>query len=287
MGTNSNPPLANSVRYRFGIYEANVGAGELLRDGSKIKLQEQPFQVLVAMLERPGEVVTREHLRQRLWPSDTFVDFDHSLNTAINKLREALRDSAANPRFIETKARRGYRFIAPVQVIANDAAHVGESPAVGETTSDSTAAASHRDDELAAIPPPHPARARTLIGLIQVMYLCFYVAALAKLRDVTSICERFSAGHGDKFAVGVLVAAVLGIPFRLYLATAVIFGYRKTGEKFLRIFPALFVLDELWAVSPFLLVDHIGVGLAFAATAALLYVPFSQRTLVRITYLVC
>jgi DNA-binding winged helix-turn-helix (wHTH) protein len=274
------------MRYRFGIYEADVRAGELLREGSKIKLQEQPFQVLVALLEHPGEIITREDLRQRLWPSDTFVDFDHSLNTAINKLREALRDSANNPRFIETKARRGYRFIAPVQVIADEGLLiVAEAAAPAPSVASRTSGIPVVDDgELAAIPPPHPIRARTLIGLIQVMYLCFYIAGLANLRDVTLICDRFSAGHGDKFAVAVLIAAVLGIPFRLYLLMAVIFNYRKTGEKFLRIFPVLFLLDELWAVSPFLLVDEIGIGLAFAATAALLYVPFSQRTLVRITY---
>src|SRR3954449_9982745 len=120
MGTNSNPAPAQGLRYRFGIYEADVRGGELLRDGVKVRLQEQPFQVLLVLLERPGEVVTRENLRERLWPADTFVDFDHSLNTAINKLREALRDSASNPRFIETKAKRGYRFIAPVQMIGDN-----------------------------------------------------------------------------------------------------------------------------------------------------------------------
>jgi cholera toxin transcriptional activator len=283
MGTNSNPAPADGLRYRFGVYEADVRAGELLRDGSKIRLQEQPFQVLRVLLERPGEVITREDLRQRLWPSDTFVDFDHSLNTAINKLREALRDSAANPRLIETKARRGYRFIAPVQVISNEISTVLPEPAVTRLIEPESAPVL-KNDEVMGIPRPHPVRTRTLMGLIQIMYLCFYVAALANLRDVTLICDRFSAGHGDKFAVAVLVAAVLGIPFRLYLLMAVIFDYRQTGAKFHRIFPALFLLDELWAVSPFLLIDYIGVGLAFAATAALLYVPFSQRTLVRLVY---
>src|SRR5689334_3510993 len=119
MPSSNNLPESGGQRIRFGIYEADVRAGELLRDGVKVKLQEQPFQVLLVLLERPGEIVTREDLRERLWPADTFVDFDHSLNTAINKLREALRDSASNPRFIETKAKRGYRFIAPVQVVGN------------------------------------------------------------------------------------------------------------------------------------------------------------------------
>ena len=101
---------------RFGTYELNPRAGELRKSGIKIKVQEQPFQVLVALLERPGEVVTREELREKLWPDHTFVDFDQGLNTAINKIREALIDSAANPRFVETVPRRGYRFIAPVEL---------------------------------------------------------------------------------------------------------------------------------------------------------------------------
>jgi Tol biopolymer transport system component/DNA-binding winged helix-turn-helix (wHTH) protein len=99
---------------RFGVYELDPRAGELRRGGVKVKIQEQPYQVLALLLERPGEVVLREELKRRLWPADTFVDFDHSLNAAIKRLRDVLRDSADNPRFIETLARRGYRFLAPV-----------------------------------------------------------------------------------------------------------------------------------------------------------------------------
>ena len=104
----------NSGAFRFGVYEVDTAAGELRKSRLRIKLQEQPFQILAVLLERSGEVVSREDLRRRLWPDDTFVDFDHSLNTAIGRLREALDDSADNPRFIETLPRRGYRFIAPV-----------------------------------------------------------------------------------------------------------------------------------------------------------------------------
>jgi TolB-like protein/DNA-binding winged helix-turn-helix (wHTH) protein/Tfp pilus assembly protein PilF len=99
---------------RFGVFEVDLRSGELRKQGVRIKLQEQPFQVLTVLLQRPGDVVTREELRSQNWPADTFVDFDNSLNTAINKLREALGDSADNPRFIETLPRRGYRFIASV-----------------------------------------------------------------------------------------------------------------------------------------------------------------------------
>ena len=98
----------------FGVFEVYLRPGELRKQGKRIKLQEQPFQVLTVLLRHPGEVVTREELRKQIWPQDTFVDFDNSLNTAINKLREALGDSADNPRFIETLPRRGYRFLAPV-----------------------------------------------------------------------------------------------------------------------------------------------------------------------------
>src|SRR5580700_884026 len=111
-----SPDYANGI-FRFGAYEADPGSGELRKSGFRLRVQEQPFHVLMVLLERPREVVTREELRQKLWPADTFVDFDHSLNTVINKLREALSDSASNPRFIETLARRGYRFLAPVEFV--------------------------------------------------------------------------------------------------------------------------------------------------------------------------
>ena len=102
---------------RFSTFEVNLHSGELRRRGQKVKLQEQPFQVLAALLERPGEVVTREELRSKLWPADTFVDFDHSLNAAIRRLRDALGESAETPIFVETVARRGYRFIGNVEKI--------------------------------------------------------------------------------------------------------------------------------------------------------------------------
>ncbi len=104
-----------SPRIHFGIFEVDLRSGELFRQGAKVKLQNQPFQLLAVLLDRPGEVVSREELRKRLWPRDTFVDFDHGLNKAINGLRTALRDQPKKPRFIETLPQRGYRFIAPVE----------------------------------------------------------------------------------------------------------------------------------------------------------------------------
>ena len=99
---------------RFGQFELDLRTAEIYKEGKRIKLQEQPCQVLALLTERPGELVSREELRKKLWPNDTFVDFDHGVNIAINKLRDALGDSPEKPRFIETLPRRGYRFIAPV-----------------------------------------------------------------------------------------------------------------------------------------------------------------------------
>ena len=99
---------------RFSVFELNLRSGELRKAGSRINLQGQSLQTLALLLERPGELVTRDELRQRLWPKDTFVDFDHGLNAVINRLRDRLGDSADSPRFVETVPRRGYRFIAPV-----------------------------------------------------------------------------------------------------------------------------------------------------------------------------
>lgn len=104
-------PAASHEVVRFDDYALDLRAGELRKAGRKIKLQEQPFQILAMLLRRAGDVVTREELRQRLWPENTFVDFDHSLNTAVKKLRQALNDEADKPRYIETLPRRGYRFV--------------------------------------------------------------------------------------------------------------------------------------------------------------------------------
>src|SRR5437764_9549370 len=110
MEASDHPPR----RVRFGVYEIDLRAAELRKSGVRIRLQEQQFQILALLLQYPGEPVTREELRQKLWSSDTFVDFNRNLNKAINKLRAALCDSAESPRFVETLHRRGYRFIAPV-----------------------------------------------------------------------------------------------------------------------------------------------------------------------------
>ena len=128
-------PETSARLVRFGLYEVDLRTSELRKQGRKIKLQEQPCRILGILLEQRGEVVTREQLRKRLWSDDTFVDFDHSLNTAIMRLREALGDSSDNPRFIETLPRHGYRFIAPIEeVAAPDAARQDSSSSTDAVT---------------------------------------------------------------------------------------------------------------------------------------------------------
>jgi DNA-binding winged helix-turn-helix (wHTH) protein len=267
---------------RFGIFEVDLVAGELRKSGVRVRLQEQPFQVLCLLMQRSGKVVTREELRQQLWPADTFVDFDHSLNTAVNKLREALGDSASTPRYVETVARRGYRFLAAAErADGNTGMQVSASPVSPNRTPDPAPAL---DPEL-QVPLPNRGVTRGLFGLIQIMYLAFYLAALFRFRDVEKIVEDFLPPWAAlPIFVAVLVTAAVGIPLRCYLLTAAAFDYRRLGENFNRLFLFILPLDQLWAVTPFLLTPQIGFGAAFAVTAALLYVPFAERTLVRMAY---
>jgi cholera toxin transcriptional activator len=270
---------------RFGVFELDLAAGELRKNGVKLRLQEQPLQVLALLLERAGDVVTREELRNKLWPSDTFVDFDHSLNTAVNKLREVLGDSASNPRFVETLARRGYRFIAPAHRLAINELPSKVVPEESESARTETTGVPVLHPEL-DIPIPHRAITRGLFALVQLMYLIFYLAALFRLHAVQVIADSFLPQWAELTLVAaVMVTAGIGIPLRCYLMSAVGFDYQRLGDKFRKIFPLILALDQLWAIAPFLLMQKIGLGAAFAACAALLYVPFSERTLIRMAYL--
>ena len=251
---------------RFGGFEADLQARELRKNGRRLKLQEQPFAVLTMLLERAGSIVSREELRQRLWPADTFVDFDHSLNTAVNKLREVLGDSAGNPRFIETIARRGYRFVAELETQAS------------ATTAPPASLVSKGED----LPRPHRTLTRALFVLIQVMYLIFYVEALIHSEALYDI--GWPHLGFPVVLITVLVTSAAGIPLRLYLISAAGFDYPRLGEKFQKLFPAVLLLDQVWAIAPFLIVGHLGFGVTLGSTAALLYVPFAERTLLRMAY---
>jgi TolB-like protein/DNA-binding winged helix-turn-helix (wHTH) protein/Flp pilus assembly protein TadD len=182
------PDLFSSVRFvRFGVFEVDIPAGELRKKGVRIKLQGQPFLLLVTLLKQRGEVVTREELRATLWPDGTFIDFDHSLGTAVNKLREVLGDSATNPRFIETLPRRGYRFIAPLTTTPTDLTATDTSPIEEETAplppAPERLAAKTADSEATAASVQHRRKPwPTLVKVSGVVLLTTALVIIAMLR---------------------------------------------------------------------------------------------------------
>ena len=132
------PDGSSSRIVRFGAFELDLSVAELRKHGLKLRLQDQPYQVLLMLLEDPGQVVTREQIQQKLWPEGTFVDFEHGLNAAIQRLRQVLGDSADNPRFVETMARRGYRFVAPVARATTDQPPLPVQQIAGDCCSEHT-----------------------------------------------------------------------------------------------------------------------------------------------------
>jgi cholera toxin transcriptional activator len=278
-----------SRRYRFGVFEADATLGELRRQGVRIKLNAQPFQVLVMLLQRPGELLTREEISRELWPDGTFVDYEHGVNSAVNRIREALGDTAGNPRFIETLARRGYRFVAPVeQMIRNeDAPAPGPEPpgsreqTLAEKQSEPQSEPQFLSGILSSpedLPKTSYPVVRTLFVLLQLMYLSFYVGALANLAEIEDLVSGLS--KSTQILTVLIVTAAIMIPVRAFVLSMSLFHAPGARGKFLKIWPFLLLLDQLWALSPFLLLHHISYGLALSCTALLIYSPFAQRSLV-------
>jgi len=266
-------------QYRFGVFEANAATGELRRQGLRIKLNAQPFQVLLMLLERPGELITREEISRQLWPDGTFVDSEHGLNSAVNRIREALGDSAGNPRFVETLARRGYRFVAPVEQIS--AAEPGTVPSPPGTEPETSHEPEVRTRILASqqdLPKASGPLVQTLFVLMQLMYIGFYVGALVNLAEIEDLLSVLP--EPALILNVVMVTAAILIPVRAFLLSAWVFRPPGMSEKFLRIWPYLLIFDVLWSLSPFLLLHHINFGLALSCTALLVYSPFAQRSLV-------
>ena len=274
-------------RYRFGAFEADVTTGELRRQGIRLRLNAQPFQVLCLMLERPGEVLTREEIARELWPDGTFVDYEHGVNSAVNRIRDVLGDSAASPRFIETLARRGYRFVVPVERIAPQNELLTNAPQPlfpqdGTSATSTAGGAGLLAGGILASPRELPKASYrvvfTLFILLQLMYVGFYVGALANLAEVEELLSVLPR-PGLILNVIIVTAGIL-IAVRAFVLSAFLFRAPSAGEKFLRIWPFLLALDELWSLSPYLLLHHINFGLALACTTLLAYSPFAQRSLV-------
>jgi DNA-binding winged helix-turn-helix (wHTH) protein len=267
-------------RYRFGAFEADASTGELRRQGIRIKLHAQPFQVLLMLLERPGEVLSREEISRALWSDDTFVDYDHGVNSAVNRIREALGDAASSPRFVETLARRGYRFVAPVEAIAAEADQSPASESTSPSQSIPEAEARTGNGILASLeelPETSPAVVQTLFLLLQLMYLGFYVGALTNLPEIEELLSTLP--RATLIVYGLIGTSAILIPVRAFVFCAALFRAPGVRGKFLKMWPWLLAADVLWALSPFLLLHHISIGLALACMALLVYSPFAQRAL--------
>ena len=203
------PSPEDSSTLRFDVFTLELRAGELYKSGRKIKLQEQPFRILAMLLEQPGQVVTREQLRERLWPEDTFVDFDHSLNTAVKKLRQALNDEADKPRFIETLPKRGYRFVGPA-VERTEGPPSSRGKEIGLTADEKAGAPEGKSTGTAGTAPSAHARWKFAVP-IAIPILAFAVAAYffthrnrALTEKDTIVIADFSNSTGDPVFDGTL-----------------------------------------------------------------------------------
>ncbi|MGH9509644.1 MAG: winged helix-turn-helix domain-containing protein [Terriglobales bacterium] len=221
-------------------------------NGRTTHLEPKMMEVLVYLAEHQGGVVPKEELMRAVW-KDTFVT-DDVLTRCISELRRALEDDAKESHVIQTVPRKGYRLMPAV---------VYPSPG-----------------------PPTLARAtsRGLFNLIQVMYAAFYILALARLEFIHGLMGRVAGAFEWPVVKLVLITAIMGLAARLYSFSAVTLDFQGFGRQFHRIFPALLVLDCIWALAPFLLAEKITIGLAFAAAVGLLFLPFAQLTLVRMAY---
>ena len=271
--------------YRFGAFEADARTGELRRQGLRIKLHSQPLQLLFLLLERPGELLTREEISRELWPDGTFVDYEHGVNSAMNRIREALGDKASHPRFIETLARRGYRFVAPVERIALPKEDSATEPTTGVSEESAVVPEVSKPgflDQVLSGPEDLPKSShsvvQTLFVLLQLMYLGFYVGALSNLAEIRDLISALP--HATQIFTVLIVSAAVLIPVRTFLLCAVLFRAPGLREKFLKLWRLLLPLDIVWALSPFLLLHHINYGLALACMTLLVYSPFAQRSLI-------
>src|SRR5262245_33892499 len=201
-----DPATAPASVYRFGLFEVDGRLGELRKQGRVVKLRGRPFDILLLLLNRPGDLISRDELRQRLWPADTFVDFDHGLNSAMNRLREALGDSAESPRFVETLPKRGYRFIAPVDVV--NRASLNLQTAAPPTVEQPLPGAARGDAALAVpAPAPPPAPAGVHVSRPSRAVLLAAVGALVAAVVVAALYPRIGRGappHSAKMTLAVL-----------------------------------------------------------------------------------
>jgi len=275
---------------KFDEFEVDVGRYELRRRGRAVKLEKIPMELLILLAQREGQLVTREEITQKLWGNDVFVDTRQGINTAIRKVRLALRDDPDEPRVLQTVVGKGYRLaaLAPVRTRVSvtmgdprrEASPSPELPPAGAVGIDALRSSSNQvvsAPDHAESRPISPALARALFLLIQAGYLALYTLAFRHFAGIQRL------GLPAAIPGVALIAGLAGAATRLYLVSAVMFNYAGSGRLFRQIFPGLLALDTLWAASPLLLYNRLGeVTLLFVACLA--FLPFSQRTLMLCAY---
>jgi DNA-binding winged helix-turn-helix (wHTH) protein len=265
-------------RIRFESFELDLETAELQRQSQVIPLQDKPARLLTLLASRPGELVTRSEIQKTLWDDGEFVEFDHAVNVAIHKIRAALEDNPENPRIIQTLPRKGYRFIAAVDIVAKPS-----TVTLPEVTQDSSAREKLRDhggdDDF--VLPVTVDRARHLFLLAQVPYVATYLAAFYYLDDLDGALARTLPFIPVSWSVpAFLLLALLGFAVRVYLIPLVGWGHTQAGPRYRKLFPFLLPLDALWAVTP-VLARPVGPLLSLAGMILMTWLIFGQRTLMR------
>jgi DNA-binding winged helix-turn-helix (wHTH) protein len=266
------------TRIRFEAFELNLYTGELSKAGNRVLLQDQPTRLLTLLANRPGELVTRDEIQRELWKDGEFVEFEHAVNTAIRKIRVALEDTTDSPRIIETLPRKGYRFIAPVDVLefGNSTEHTIPNPANGHAPSNHVSAA-----EESFVLPISTTSARMLFLLAQIPYVASYLAVFYHWNNLDeALIRAFLIVPVDYSRFCLQMMALIGFAVRIYLIGLVAWGHTDSGPRYRKLFPFLLALDGLWAATP-LLVQTAGPLIPWAGLILMGWLVFGQRTLMR------
>jgi cholera toxin transcriptional activator len=261
----------------FESFELDTWTGELRKNDSRLRLQDQPVRLLALLATRAGEVVLREEIQRELRPDGQFVEFDHAINTAIKKIREALGDDADKHQLIETLPRKGYRFLASLEAVSLEAGEP-ESMTVDDAQGDGAESALSAEFVL------DRGLAWFLFVLIHVGYLTLYCTAHYYWDSLDTVLRVFEPLPVGLTLPTVVVTAMYGIAVRLYMLSSIALAHRAAGVQFRRLFPVVLVIDALWAASPLLAASGITVGVALIGVAGMAYTPFLKRTLMRRLY---
>lgn len=273
--------MAIQSRIRFDLFELNLHTGELSKAGSRVQLQDQPTRLLTFLANRPGELVTREEIQRALWKDGEFVEFEHAVNTAIRKIRIALEDTTNSPRIIETLPRKGYRFIASVDILEQAVPNGREPKTEQKAVIERPAPSLPTIPEDNFILPISLTLTRVLFLLAQVPYVASYLAVFYHWDNLDAALSRafiLIPVNYSRFCLQIM--ALIGFAARIYLIGLVGWGHTDAGPRYRKLFPFLLFLDGLWAATP-LLVERLSPLVSWTGLILMGWLIFGQRTLMR------